>query len=201
MIHGIERPLNVRQDLIITRDVPPGVELRTDSDVAHGIIPKDIAQTLEACKDGLDVGGVGQPVGVDEGLVVGGGRGDGDGAAGLGGDVNGHEGGVLVAVGYAVAGGALKVADVAGEGEVFEFGPVGREGGEVYSSTWKIERKQLSTRMEGRRRGDCKKGVDYGLPTYLAGLAGKSSNGGPAGSSRTPQSLPQGLRGYRIVRY
>lgn len=140
MIHGIECALDIPQDLlpititIVGRDIlRPGVELRADGDVRHGLVLEDAPQALEARDDGFDVRGVGQPGGVDERLGVGEGRGDGDVAAGLGRDVDGHEGCVLVAVGEAAGSWVLEVADVAGEREVLELGPVGWEGSEVWN--------------------------------------------------------------------
>lgn len=134
VIHGVEGPLDVRQNLLVTRDVPAWVELRADRDVVHGFVAEDVTDPFEARDHGLGVRGVRQPVGVDEGLVARRGRGDGDGAAGLGRNIDGHEGGVLVAVCDAVLGRVLEVANVVGEGKVFEFGPVRGEGGEICMS-------------------------------------------------------------------
>lgn len=58
-------------------------------------------------------------------------RGDVDGSAGKRGDYNGGYGGVVVAVVGRFEDIVLLVAVVGGCGDVFEFRPVGREGGEV----------------------------------------------------------------------
>lgn len=113
------------EDLFVGRDVEAGVVFRADRQILcqHGGL-EDLAQALESRDDDFNVGRVGEPVGVDEGLVVHAGGGDGDIPAGERGNGCEHYGAVLIAVVWRAFGWELEVADVAGEGEVFELGPV-----------------------------------------------------------------------------
>ena len=130
---GAEALLDESQDFGVRGDAGAGAGevLAADEDGLHGLGFEEGAGALVAGDgDGL-VGGVDEPVGVDDGGVLGVGRGDGDGAAGDRREQDGGDGGVVVAVGGRVEDVVLLVAVVGGGGDVFELGPVGGELGEV----------------------------------------------------------------------
>ena len=104
MKHGTETLPNESQDLGIRSDARAGAGevFPANEDGLHGLGFEKGARTLIARDgDGL-VGGVGEPVGVDDGGVLGVGRGNGDDATGERCDQHGGDGGVVVAVGGCV---------------------------------------------------------------------------------------------------
>lgn len=132
VVHGVKAPLNMCKDLVVGRDVETGVVFWADRQILgqyRGL--EDLTQSLESRDDDFDVRGVGEPVGVDEGLIARARGGDGDIPAGERRDGGEHYGTVLIAVIWCVFGWKLEVADPAGKGEVLELRPVRGEGGEI----------------------------------------------------------------------
>ena len=115
--------VDVGQDVRVARDAGTGEELLAVEDILH--VGKDLAGAFEPRHGDLGVGLAGDPRGVDErrdGRV---GRGDGDVAAGKGG---------LEADGHGCEVGPVQgrpAGDARGD-QVFDFGPVGGECGEVF---------------------------------------------------------------------
>ena len=127
----MQRFLDRLEDLRVAGYGGPGEILLSDEDGGHEFGGEGCAYAFVGCDcDGL-VGGGGEPRGVDDGEVGGGGRGESDGSSGEGGDERAEDGGVLVAVAGLGGGETVEIADVAGAGEVFNFGPVGGELSEI----------------------------------------------------------------------
>ena len=133
MVHGVESALDIGQNVGVRGHVGAREVLGPNGQVlAHDRGLEDLAEALEACDGDGDVALVCEPVWVYKGLVLHARGGDGDVAAGEGRDGGGHYGGVLVAVDGRADGRGFEVADVTREGEIFYFGPVGGEGGEIW---------------------------------------------------------------------
>lgn len=127
----MQRFLNRLEDLRVAGDGGTGEVLLSDEHGGHEFRGEGGARAFVGGDgDGL-VGGGGKPGGVDDGEVRGGGGGEGDGSAGERRHERGEDGGVLVAVAGLGGRETGEVADVAGAGEVFDFGPIGRELREI----------------------------------------------------------------------
>lgn len=70
MVKGVESGLDERQDLGVGRHVRAGVVLRPNRDVPHDGRLEDLSCALETTDGDLDVRFGGQPVRVDQRLVV-----------------------------------------------------------------------------------------------------------------------------------
>lgn len=130
---GTEALSDEGQDLRIRRDARAraGEVFPANEEGTHGLGLEEGAGAFVAGDgDGL-VGGVCEPVWVDDGGVPGVGGGDGDGAAREGRDEDGGDGGVVVAVGGGIEDVVFLVTVVGGGGDIFELGPVRGEGGKV----------------------------------------------------------------------
>ena len=123
MINWRDGLMDVGQDIRIARDVGTGKELVAIEDVLH--IGKDLAGAFETRNGDLGVGVTGDPRGVDERCDGRVGRGDGDVAARKRGvETNGH--------GCEVGPVQGSPAGYARGDQIFDFGPVGGECGEIF---------------------------------------------------------------------
>ena len=131
MKHSVETLPDEIQNLLVGMHIPRCSReiLVADKNRFHGFRLVELARALVAGDhDGL-VGGVGEPVGVDQRRVGHVGGGDVDCAARERGDEGDGHGAVLVAVGRRVADEVLLEAEEGGGYQVFDFGPVGGEFG------------------------------------------------------------------------
>lgn len=124
--HGREGPADEVEDVGVALDAWAREVFLADGDVGHEL--PDLARALKGRDGELLVGGVGDPVWVDEGRVGRAGAGDGDVAAAEGADEHGGHGGVVVPVQGVPRCEVGRVAQDGADGDEFDLGPVGREG-------------------------------------------------------------------------
>ena len=123
MVNRRDGLTNVGQDIRIARDVGTGKELLAIEDLLH--IGKNLAGTFETRNGDLGVRVTGDPGGVDERCDGRVGRGDGDVAARKRGvETDGH--------GCEVGSIQGRSAGYARGDQIFDFGPVGGECGEIF---------------------------------------------------------------------
>ena len=112
------------EDLAIGLDGRAGEILRSDKHLCHGLSGEELSDALVTCNGNLDVCGIGQPIGVDERLVVHVCRGDADVATRKRCYESDGGGGVIVAVVGGIGDEIGLVPEVAGNVQVFDFRPV-----------------------------------------------------------------------------
>ncbi len=131
MIYGIETQFDCFQNLLVGLHLRPRVNLRSNDNLLHSRSREYLTCTLIRCHGHLLIGGMGEPIRVDERLVCGIRRGNGDVPAGQRRDNSNCEGTVLIRVMRSACDIVFLEAEVGAYGQEFDFGPVRGKGREV----------------------------------------------------------------------